>query len=485
MAPAPLVSIVVPVLRDADELEGLLDALATPPQHAHGDYEVIVANGDAEDAGLRAIRQKHPRVRWTDSDPGRAIQMNAGAALAEGEWLFFLHADARMAPEWLREFKRIATPSVVGGAFGFRIAADAAWARFLERVVAWRVRWLNLPYGDQGIFVRRAIFRGLEGYRPIPIMEDVDLIRRLRRIGTLVWSAVPVVVSARRWERDGWLRRSSQNVLLVAGYGLGVSPHWLARRYYRQRPSQTAISERPADRGLRSASGHRVTVIVPALNEADAIGAVLDEIPADAQTVIVVDNGSTDDTVELATAHGARVVREPRRGYGRACLAGLREDLAGELVVFLDADRSDFPAEMLTLLAPIQDGAADMVLGYREGVGRSWSARVGTALCVTLINVLWRTHYRDLGPFRAVRRSALDRLAMKDETWGWTIEMQVKAVEAGLRVVELPIRQRPRLGKSKISGTFVGVVRAGSRMLATVFGLWVTRAQRTYPTPDE
>ena len=445
------------------------------------DYQVVVVNGDPGDDALCIMRQKYPWVRWADSAPGRAIQMNAGAALATGHWILFLHADARLAPEWRRELARVGTSSVVGGAYALRIAGDRWWARILEWGVAWRVRWFALPYGDQGIFVRRDTFRELGGYRPLPIMEDVELVRRLARTGTLFWSTCPVTVSPRRWERDGWLTRSVANVGLLLLYFAGVSPTWLARMYYGRDP--TLVSG-PARRGAVTVaaadSDLSVSVIVPALNEAEAIGAVLDEIPPVACSVIVADNGSTDRTVELAVAKGARVVREPRRGYGRACLAGLRADTEGGIVVFLDADRSDFPEEMNTLVAPIRAGEADLVLGCREGVGRPWSARVGTAACVALINLLWRTAYRDLGPFRAVRRVSLDRLGMVDQTWGWTIEMQVKAKEAGLRIVELPVKQRPRLGTSKISGTLMGVARAGTRMIMTILRLRITRSRRRY-----
>ena len=474
-------SIVIPVLHDASELERLLDALTAGLAMDPADYEVVVVNGDPDDQALRLLGEQHPRVRWADSAPGRATQMNAGAALATGHWILFLHADARVEPQWIEELRQVGSSSVVGGAYAFRIAGSAWWARIIERGVAWRVRWFALPYGDQGIFVRRDIFRRLGGYRSLPIMEDVELVRRLGRIGTLYWSSCPVTVSPRRWERDGWLTRSVVNVGLLLLYFAGVSPSWLARMYYGRDPS---VADDPGRRGATTIATPdtelSVSVIVPALNEAEAIGAVLDEIPPLASSVTVVDNGSTDQTVELAVAGGAHVVSEPQRGYGRACLAGLRADSDGGIVVFLDADRSDFPAEMKSLVAPIRAGNADLVLGYREGVGRPWSARMGTALCVTLINLLWRTSYRDLGPFRAVRRDALDRLGMVDQTWGWTIEMQVKAKEAGLRIVELPVNQRPRLGQSKISGTVIGVVRAGTRMIMTILALWTTRHRRNY-----
>ena len=137
---------------------------------------------------------------------------------------------------------------------------------------------------------------------------------------------------------------------------------------------------------------------------------------------------------------------------------------------------------MPLLVEPIRRGEADFVLGNRAGAGRPWSARFGTALCVWLINRLWGTRYRDLGPFRAIRRDALDDLGMEDLTWGWTIEMQVKAVEAALRVREVPVRQRTRIGQSKISGTVMGTLRAGARMLHIIWSLHrARRARRDRP----
>ncbi len=221
-----------------------------------------------------------------------------------------------------------------------------------------------------------------------------------------------------------------------------------------------------------------VAVVIPALNEAEAIGTVLASIPPVVGTVVVADNGSTDDTASRARAGGALVVVEPRRGYGRACLAGLRAVPDVDVVVFLDADLSDYPDDMIRLLDPITQGEADMVMGARGGAERLTHARFGTSACVALINALWGTRYADLGPFRAIRRTALDRLEMRDQTWGWTIEMQVKAAEAGLRVLEIPIAQRPRVGQSKISGTITGTLRAGGRMLVMIATLWWTRHRR-------
>ena len=221
-----------------------------------------------------------------------------------------------------------------------------------------------------------------------------------------------------------------------------------------------------------------IVVVIPALNEEEAIGTVVAQIPDTTHCVTVVDNGSTDATAERARAAGAQVVHEPRRGYGRACLAGLRVNRDADIIVFLDADLSDYPEEMPRLVDPILRDEADFVLGARSGAGRPLHARAGTSVCLHLLNRIWRTSYQDLGPFRAIRRTSLDQLSMTAQTWGWTIEMQVKAAEAGLRTREIPIRQRGRVGQSKISGTIIGTMRAGVRMLVTILGLWCTRGRR-------
>ena len=216
-----------------------------------------------------------------------------------------------------------------------------------------------------------------------------------------------------------------------------------------------------------------VKVIIPALNEAESIGHVLAAIPHWVDQVVVVDNGSTDRTASIASQGGATVIREPARGYGRACLAGLDAVRWCDVVVFLDADFSDYPEQMDRLVAPIAREQADMVIGSRTLGGSDADAftlpqRFGTGLACRLMNLIWRTRHTDLGPFRAVRWSALCGLAMTDPTYGWTIEMQIKAAARGLRVVETPVSYRRRIGRSKISGTVRGVIGAGYKILGTI-----------------
>ena len=217
-----------------------------------------------------------------------------------------------------------------------------------------------------------------------------------------------------------------------------------------------------------------VSVIIPALNEAQSICQVLQEIAAYAvDEVIVVDGGSTDGTAALARAMGARVFQELARGYGRACAAGA-DAARGEILLFLDGDGADDPRHIPDLLAPIQAGQADLVLGSRltrvaMPVTMPWHQRFGNHLAARLIQWLYGVSLTDLGTFRAVRHTALLGLRMREMTYGWPTEMIVKAARRGLRITEIPVAHRPRLGgRSKISGTLPGTILAAYHILATI-----------------
>ena len=220
----------------------------------------------------------------------------------------------------------------------------------------------------------------------------------------------------------------------------------------------------------------RILVIIPAFNEARAIGHVIGDIPAElGAEVVVVNNASTDATAANAEGAGATVIREDRRGYGYACLAGLAyaKECRPDIVVFLDGDYSDHPNEMSTLVAPILQGTADFVigsrlLGQRERGALLPQAVIGNWLACRLMRLIWGVQYTDLGPFRAVRYAALTQLSMQDKTFGWTIEMQIKAHLAALRIVEVPVSYRRRTGVSKITGTVSGTVKASAKILWTL-----------------
>jgi len=218
----------------------------------------------------------------------------------------------------------------------------------------------------------------------------------------------------------------------------------------------------------------RVSVVIPTYNEAGSIARVLDEIPASlVAEVLVVDAGSTDGTREIAAAHGARVIVEPRRGYGRACLTGLAAVDHPDTVVFLDGDYSDRPRELGRLIQPIREGAADVVLGSRLAGGLEpgampWHAVFGNRLAAALIRRLYGISLTDLGPFRAARYEVLRALDLREMTYGWAVELVTRGAMRGYRVVEVPVSYHPRIGVSKISGTLRGSIGAAWCILAGI-----------------
>ncbi len=209
----------------------------------------------------------------------------------------------------------------------------------------------------------------------------------------------------------------------------------------------------------------RTTLIIPALNEAEAIGTVLARVPANIlDEVLVVDNGSTDGTADVARGAGARVITEPRRGYGAACWAGVSAlDPMTEVAVFLDGDGSQRPEELPSVLAPILAAEADLVLGVRQLSGQHPAhAALGTRLVAAFISWRYGRRIADIGPFRAIRVELLHRLRMRDRAFGWPVEMVVKAAALGARIEEVPVSHAARLrGSSKVSGTLIGSFRAG------------------------
>ena len=231
----------------------------------------------------------------------------------------------------------------------------------------------------------------------------------------------------------------------------------------------------------------RVSVIIPTRNEAQAIGRVLGDLPVDLATeVIVVDNNSTDGTPEIAARMGARVISEARRGYGQACLTGLACASQPDVVVFLDGDYSDRPAELPLLLAPIAEGRADITIGSRLAGPRTpgalpWHALFGNWLAATLIKKLYGLKISDLGPFRAARADVLRVVELGETTYGWAVELILKSAIHGFRIVEVPVSYYPRIGKSKISGTFRGTAGAAWFILSQIARYYFRRRKTSIP----
>ncbi|WP_455369444.1 glycosyltransferase family 2 protein [[Eubacterium] cellulosolvens] len=220
----------------------------------------------------------------------------------------------------------------------------------------------------------------------------------------------------------------------------------------------------------------KVCLIIPALNESSAIGKVIDDIPKElVEKIIVVDNGSADNTSNVAKTHGAIVILESRRGYGNACLAGISflEKLPPEIVVFIDGDYSSDPKEIDKVLMPIIKDEADLAIGCRasskmEKGSMPLHARLGNWFALNLIKIIYKHSFSDLGPFRAIKWENLKNLKMKSPTYGWTVEMMVKALRKKMRIAEVEVSYRKRIGKSKISGTVTGTMKAGYNIVATI-----------------
>ncbi len=221
-----------------------------------------------------------------------------------------------------------------------------------------------------------------------------------------------------------------------------------------------------------------IDVIIPAFNEAEAVGLVVRDIPKElVRYIVVVDNNSNDKTREVAEKAGAIVVAQPEQGYGAACLRGMEflfeQEILADIIVFLDADYSDYPMEMYPLVDPILKGDAELVIGSRSMGNRERGAMMpqqifGNWLATKMMKAIYGAHFSDLGPFRAISREALVKIDMKDRDYGWTVEMQVKALKNKIPYTEIPVKYRKRKGVSKITGTIKGTVMAGYKIIFTI-----------------
>ena len=221
-----------------------------------------------------------------------------------------------------------------------------------------------------------------------------------------------------------------------------------------------------------------IKVIIPAYNEEGSIGKVIREIPNIVDEIIVVNNGSTDETASVAKKAGATVLNESRKGYGFACLKGINyienQDIKPEIVVFLDGDFSDYPEELINLVAPIIENDIDFVIGarvkhLREANSMTPQQIFGNWLATTLMKLIFNATFTDLGPFRAIKYQKLIELEMVDKTYGWTVEMQLKSIKRNLTYIEVPVKYKQRIGTSKVSGTVKGTIFAGFKILGWIF----------------
>lgn len=221
-----------------------------------------------------------------------------------------------------------------------------------------------------------------------------------------------------------------------------------------------------------------IKVIIPAVNEGDSIGKVVSGLPKSVTEIVVVNNGSTDDTVENAQKAGATVLTENQRGYGFACLKGMdyidKQSKAPDIIVFIDGDYSDYPEELDKIVAPILNQNMDFVIGarkkeLREAGSMTFPQIFGNELATFLMRLFFRAKFTDLGPFRAIKYNKLKELEMQDKTYGWTVEMQLKALRKKLAYTEVPVRYKRRIGVSKVSGTVKGAIFAGIKILGWIF----------------
>ena len=358
----PLVSIVIPVWND----EGAL-ARAVQRLHATPTVELIVSCVLGEDSRYEQIRQHHPDIRWVTAPRGRASQMNAGAAIARGRWLIFLHADSELPHDWMDVIAKADTRGCVGGAFAFGLDSGGWRAKVVELGVRLRVSIFGLPYGDQALFVRRSTFDQLDGYRDLPLMEDIDFVRRVKQTGRLLHSRCVVTTAARRWQRDGWMRRSAHNMLMAAAFLAGTSASRLAQRYYRRHGAAVVMMARaPWVRGKT-----RLSVARDDANHAELRHALfldtLDAITSVAAVEHVVACEPASECERMRTLVGAVDVIAQRGDTLGQRIAHVFEDtfrLGMDSVVVIGSDLPDLPSRLVReAVGALQGGKDRAVLG--------------------------------------------------------------------------------------------------------------------------
>lgn len=344
----PTVSVVVPIWRlDRAELAGLIAHLRVA-----ADTELIIVPPWDEVGGYAALGADQSGVRVVFGPRGRASQMNAGAAVADGQWVVFLHADSRLPLGWRTAIDRAARePRVVWGSY--RLALDSPdWrARLVECGVRMRV-WLGgLPYGDQALFVRRDTFQAIGGYRDLPLMEDVDLVGRLKQAGASLHSRLPVTTSARRWERDGWFWRSLQNVSIAVGFFGGVRPNRLAQRYLGRRPMAVAVMTRAVwlqgRRGMASPGADSGQARVGLARLRDTLGSL--ECLADTDRVVVCDPPEACEALRLDLGPHVEVIAQRPGSLGQRIQGAFTDvfRLGTSAVILIGPDAPDLPPSLI------------------------------------------------------------------------------------------------------------------------------------------
>jgi rSAM/selenodomain-associated transferase 2/rSAM/selenodomain-associated transferase 1 len=361
MSEEPLVSVIIPVWRDHVELTNALHRLRPTDK-----VEVVVAGVLGEESRDASVREQHPGVRWVAAPRGRAAQMNAGAAMGRGRWLLFLHADSQLPADWLAVIAEADLRSCVGGAFALGLDSRDWRARVIECGVRVRVAMFGLPYGDQALFVRRDIFATLNGYRDLPLMEDVDFVRRVKDSGRLLKSQAVVTTSARRWERDGWMRRSARNVGLAARFLAGGSPAQLAQRYFGRRAAGVVMMARApwtggktrlgvaADEGERTDLRHALF-----LDTLDAVISV-----ADVEHIVACEPAHECERLRQLVGPAVDVIAQRGDDLGRR-MAHVFEDsfrLGVASVVVVGSDLPDLPSRLIREALDALRGREDRVV---------------------------------------------------------------------------------------------------------------------------